>query len=379
VTTDPGGHLPSVDDRPVVRAAVLLVAGELRSGHHAAHGSTTERPTVLVEVETHDGAIGWGECPALPRPGYTGEYATAAFALLRDHLLPALVAGHPVRAPGHPMAVGAVADARLDAALRSEGRSLVEALGVTRPAVVGRAIVTRPDDDAGAEALVEAVGRRVDEGYRHVGIKVHPRWLEEPLTALRATFPDLGISIDANGSLARLDDHRWRDLDRFHLDEVEQPCRAGDWMGSARVAGCVGAPVSLDEGITSWHDVRTAVVLGAGRVVNVKPARCGGVAQALRVVRYASDAGLGVLVGGMLESGVGRSAALGLAGLDRCDRPTHLGPSDAYWDEDVTEPVRSVGPGLIEVPRGRGLGRVPRPDQLAARTVERAELGADRP
>lgn len=362
----------------MIRASVILLGGRLRAGHHAAHGTTVERPTVLVEVESADGTVGWGECPALPQPGYTGEYTSAAFALLRDHLLPALVAGRPTTVPGHPMATGAVADARLDAALRAEGRSLAGALGASRATVEGRAIVSVPAG-AGPEPLVAAVASRVDEGYRRVGIKVHPRWLEEPIGALRTTFPALGISVDANGSLARLEDDRWRSLDRFDLDEVEQPCRAGDWLGSVRVAGCVGAPVSLDESVTSWHDVRTAVVLGAARVINVKPARCGGVARALGIIRYASDAGLGVVVGGMLESGVGRAAALVLAGLDQCDRPTHLGPSAAYWDEDVTDPLVSAGPGSIEVPTGPGLGRVPLPERLAERTLERVELRADGP
>jgi O-succinylbenzoate synthase len=359
----------------VRRAAAVLVGGTLRREHHASHGTTAERPTVLVEVELEDGSVGWGECPALPRPTYTAEYAAGAFALLRDELLPALVAGRSSDVAGHPMATGAVADAVLDAQLRGEDRSLGEALGVERTEVVARAVVGTAAA-AGLDVLLAAVAERVAEGYEHVGIKVGPAWLEEPIAAVRSSWPDLGLSIDANGSLGALDDGRWRALDAFGLDEVEQPCRAGDWVGSARVAGCVPCPVGLDEGIESWHDVRTAAVLGAGRVVNVKPARCGGVVRALRVVRVASELGLGVGVGGMLESGVGRAAALAVAGLAACDRPTHLGPSSAYWELDLTDAIEGGGSGLVVLPTGPGIGRVPHPERLAERTIDRAELRA---
>src|SRR5690606_35166032 len=158
---------------------------------------------------------------------------------------------------------------------------LGDALGGGREEVPVRPVVTVPEGEDRLDALVAAVAARVSEGHRHVAVKVGRKWLREPLVALRSTWPDLGIAVDANGTLGSLPDDRWMALGELGLDGVEQPCPPGDWLGSARVAGCLPCPVILDEAIGGPDDVRTAVVLGAGRVVNLKPSRVGGVARAV--------------------------------------------------------------------------------------------------
>jgi O-succinylbenzoate synthase len=368
--TAPERALPAVDDLEVVRADVHLVRLQLRRPHLAAHGTVDERLTVLVHVELASGATGWGECPALATPSYTAEYAAGAFALLRDSLLPARLAQAPLAAAGHPMASAALADALLDGALRERGQQLVDVLGGVRRRVDGRTIVSGDDLDQ----LLGVIGGVVDRGGRAIGLKVRPGWLEEPVAAVRAAWPALGISVDANGSLGAVDDATWQRLGRHRLDEVEQPCAPGDWLGSARVAGCLDCPVVLDEGITTAHDLRTATVLGAATVVNVKPARVGGIARAVRLVAQAADAGFGAFVGGMLESGVGRSSALALATLPGCDRPTHLGPSSQYWVEDLTAPVGGDAGPTVDVPAVVGAALAPDPERLGAATVESASL-----
>ncbi|HEU5434692.1 MAG TPA: hypothetical protein VFU81_23665, partial [Thermomicrobiales bacterium] len=50
--------------------------------------------SVLVRIQTADGAEGWGE--ATPDPNVTGETWTSAAAMLRDDLAPALI-GHDAR------------------------------------------------------------------------------------------------------------------------------------------------------------------------------------------------------------------------------------------------------------------------------------------
>jgi O-succinylbenzoate synthase len=363
--------LPDGDDLTVAEIEVRLVDLVLRRLHRAAHGAVRERPTVIVRAVLEDGSEGWGECPALPAPTYTGEHAAGSFAVLVDHLAPALVAGRPSGVVGHPMAAGALDDAVLDAALRREGRSLATALGATRSVVPRRTVVSGD----GIDDLLGAIEAAVAGGATRLGLKVGPDRLEDPVDAVRATWPALGLAIDGNGSLGGVDDARWRRIDRAGLDEVEQPCRPGDWLGSARVAGCLGCPVVLDESISGADDLRTAVVLGAARAVNLKPARVGGVRAAAHLATLASRAGLGVLVGGMLESGVGRAAALAVAALDACDRATHLGPSAAYWDDDLTPPLTGTG-DEIAVPGGPGTGAAPLAARLDAATRERAVIAA---
>jgi o-succinylbenzoate synthase len=377
--------LPRVDDLAVEHAEARLVGLRLRTAHHAAHDAVQLRPTVLVRVRLAGGTEGWGECPALPRPTYTDEYATGAFAVLRDLLLPRLLnrSAHAAEAAadgapepgeaivGHPMAHAAVADALLDASLRAQGRSLADALGASRARLATRPVVTAAD----ADELVARVGEQVDAGARAVGLKASSDDPHAAARAVRACFPDLGLSIDGNGRLGGVSDDGWRKFDELALDEIEQPCAPDDWLGSARVAGCVGCPIALDESIRTPADVRTAAVLGAGHVINVKPARVGGVERAMAVTRAATRAGLEVFAGGLLESGVGRAAALAVAAVLPGSRPTHLLPSAAYWERDLTDPLTGRA-GEIDLPEGPGIGRVPDPDRLEAATLERCAFGA---
>ena len=74
-----------VDDSPeiIVGADVHLVELPLVDVLVTSQGTIDRRPIVLVEVRLDDGASGWGECSALPTPGYTSEWAAGAFAALR--------------------------------------------------------------------------------------------------------------------------------------------------------------------------------------------------------------------------------------------------------------------------------------------------------
>jgi O-succinylbenzoate synthase len=128
--------------------------------------------------------------------------------------------------------------------------------------------------------------------------------------------------------------------------------------------------VALDESIASVEDLDRAVAAGAGAIVNVKPARCGGPREANALLRRATALGIGAFVGGMVESGVGRAAALAVAAQAVLTHPTDLGPSRAYVDVDITDPLVLDDRGWIVVPDGPGIGRVPHPDRLAAVRVD---------
>ena len=88
------------------------------------------------------------------------------------------------------------------------------------------------------------------------------------------------------------------------------------------------------------------------------------------MLRAAADHGLAAFCGGMLETGVGRAAALAVAAQPGCALPTDLGPSDRYFRPDLTDPVVVDGRGEVVVPLGPGIGVVPDPARLDDVTVE---------
>ena len=117
----------------------------LVSPFRTSFGTQTSRDVLLLRVVT-DEAEGWGECVAMADPLYSSEYAEAAAAVLRDHLIPALAAAAPGGAPGvapalapikgHRMAKAALETAVLDAELRAEGRSFARELGAVHDRVM---------------------------------------------------------------------------------------------------------------------------------------------------------------------------------------------------------------------------------------------------
>lgn len=365
---------------PVAR---LRSAHDATEGHAPDNGALLEgtiahREVILVEVRDGEGNVGWGECPALPRPGYVAEYLDGCWAVLVGVFVPALVdAPDPgldylAGAPGHAMARGALLDALVDRDLRIQGRSLADALGEGRP----RAATVRSNAVVGIHetlgALEVAVERALAAGHRSVKLKIEPGRDVDAARAIRNLWPELTIAVDANASygdarsavdaIGRLDEAAGP------LAYVEQPLAADDLVGLALVRRSTDTPIVLDESLTTLGSAVTAVSLRAIDMANIKPARVGGSVAAMGVARFLEAEGIPVFCGGMIESGVGRAGALAFAAQSACVGPADLGPSSAYHVRDVTESFELVD-GCLKVPDGPGIGVAPNPDVLAASTI----------
>ncbi|WP_195210248.1 o-succinylbenzoate synthase [Actinomarinicola tropica] len=335
----------------------------------AAHGVESVRKVVLVRVVDEEGRSGWGECEALAAPTYTSEWHDGAWAVLRDHVVPAVLDGRPPKVVGHPMAWAAVEVALVDLSLRAADRRLVDVLGAARPAVASRAVVGIATDP---DALVHAVGERIAAGHRAVKLKIRPGADVEPLRAVRSAWPHLALAADANGSYD-LDAAQalLRAVDDMGLDHVEQLLPAGDLVGAARLRQLTDVPLALDESLVRADDLAAAVALGAVDVVNLKPARVGGLTAATEVARVAREAGLRVLCGGMYELGVGRAVSLAVAGSVLVSDGADIGPTSAYVRRDLVPPIELDADGALPVPHGPGIGVTPDAAVLEDVTVER--------
>jgi O-succinylbenzoate synthase len=233
-------------------------------------------------------------------------------------------------------------------------------------------VVSRSDGVDDLDDLVAAVDERVEERVAMVKLKVTPAREDlAAVAAVRLAWPDLELAVDFNGT-ATLE--AVKEVARHELVYIEQPAPAEALVESAHLATLVGCPIALDESATSLGALDAAVALQAGSVVNVKPARCGGPHAAATMVAHARNAGLDVFVGGMIETGVGRAAALAVAALPGALLPTDLGPSHAYFDEDVTEPLLTDGSGRITVPMEPGIGRAPLAGHLDEVVVDHLTL-----
>jgi o-succinylbenzoate synthase len=369
----------AVDAVDLVRVVLPLVRP-----FRTSFGTQTERDVLLVRVRTADGD-GWGECVTPAAPVYSEEFTDGAALVLRDHLVPRVLApGRELTADavherllavhGHRMARAALEMAVLDAQLRAAGTSLARHLGATVRRVPAGVSVGIPA--GGVPELVEQVAGYLDDGYLRIKAKVEPGFDVVPVAALRERFgPDLALQIDANGGydpdepahLAALDA-----LDELGLRMLEQPFAAGRVRDHARHAARWRTPVCLDESITDPVAARDAVETGAAAVVNIKLGRVGGLRPAVAIRDVCAPRGIPVWCGGMLETGVGRAANVALAALPGFLEPGDTSASDRYWREDLTEPFVLEG-GHLVVPGTPGIGRAPLPERLRDAEVTRID------
>jgi O-succinylbenzoate synthase len=327
-----------------------------------SNGLETVRDVLLVRVRTPE-AEGWGECVAGSEPVYTAEHVDGAHRVIREHLLPRLLAVADLSADGvaaalasvrgHPMAKAAIEAAVLDAELRTRGVPLAAHLGGVRDRVdAGVSVGIAPS----VPELVDQVLAHVDEGYRRVKIKVQPGWDVDPVAAVRAAIGDSRpLQVDANSAYSLADRAHLAELDRFGLLLIEQPLAADDLLGHAELARAVRTPICLDESIESVHDASLAIHLEATAIVNIKPGRVGGLLEAKRIHDLCVDRGVPVWCGGMLETGIGRAANVALASLPGFTLPGDTSASARYFERDLTEPF-VLEEGTLRVPTGPGLG-----------------------
>ncbi|HEX2069059.1 MAG TPA: o-succinylbenzoate synthase, partial [Actinomycetota bacterium] len=331
---------------------------------------------ILVRVLTEQGE-GWGECVASTEPRYSDEWLDGAWAVLNRHLSRAVLRRPHVDRPedvgetlawvrGHRMAKASLEAAGLDAWLRRRGEGLAGFLGAVRDRVpCGVSVGIAPS----VEALLEEVRGYLARGYRRVKLKIEPGWDAAVIREVRAALPDTPLSVDANAAYSMSDLPVFEALDELGLVMIEQPLHHEDLVTHAKLQARLRTPICLDESIRSAADAAAAIDLGACRVINIKPARVGGILEGKRVHDVAKDRGIPVWIGGMLETGIGRAPNIALAALEGVTMPGDTSASDRYFKQDLTEPFVVEPDGTMAVPKAPGIGVEPIAQRMKECTV----------
>jgi O-succinylbenzoate synthase len=319
----------------------------LRRAHRSGSSSLDERRLLLIALRSGN-VIGRGECG--PIPGYSME-TLGDCKIALDSLARRLVDGLP---PGHaapPTARFAVDAALADLRGNADGSASWRTIGGATPEVAVGAVIGLDADGAG---LVEAATTLAAAGYQRVKLKVAPNRCRERARALRGALPDTDLAVDANGTFAPGEDDELRAIDDLGLAFIEQPHPPQEADATAALASHLTTPVCLDESIIDLQAAAVAISMGIPWVFNVKPARVGGLGVAALITSMAAAAGIEVWCGGMLESGVGKAAALAVATLRGMTMPADLGPSVRHFETDLME--WSMDEGTICVTESPGLG-----------------------
>lgn len=324
-----GAAIASVDARPwhVPLSEPFAIAG----------GTAHDLDSVLVRVRLSDGTAGWGE--ASPLPAFNGETATKSLAQIRaasrGWIGRDAVAWRPLleeleeRLPkGGGAARAALGMALLDAWARRAGLPLSVLFGGAEGRAASDVTVTIIDAEAAA-----AAARRIKAlGVRTVKIKVG----EDPdsdaarVRAVHRVDPRFRLLLDANqGYGPRESLALMRRLRRagVRVALFEQPARADDWDGLAKVARDGRVAVAADESLRGREDALALARHGGVAVLNLKLMKMG-LLEAWDCALVAKSAGLGLMIGGMVETplamGCAAHFAAGLGGFDFVDLDTPL-------------------------------------------------------
>jgi L-Ala-D/L-Glu epimerase len=271
---------------------------------------------VVHATVTHDGVEGRGEAAPVER---YGETAASALDFVERH--GHLVGDDPFALEEVGVRLAALdgeqaAKSALDAALHDLqgkllGQPVNRILGLPRrgPPTSWTVWLGDPDD----------MGRRAAEAaprFRRLKLKLGGGdGLDvERVRAVRAAT-DRPLQVDVN-EWWTVDEalDAVGELEALGVEYVEQPLREGD-PGGAELRRRSPLPVYVDEDCHTLADVAACREIAHG--VNIKLAKSGGIREAIRMAHAARALGLGVMVGCMVESGLGIAAGCAVAPL--CD------------------------------------------------------------
>jgi L-alanine-DL-glutamate epimerase-like enolase superfamily enzyme len=150
------------------------------------------------------------------------------------------------------------------------------------------------------------------------------------------------LRVDANegwtfdGALERL-----AELARLGVEFVEQPLPAAQVDAIRELRQQSPLPFIADESVHDAADIPK--LAGAFDGINLKLAKCGGIAPALEIIAVARAHGMKILLGCMIESSLGIAAALSVAPLvDWLDLAATCSSPTIHHGLDSPRPARSV-------------------------------------
>ncbi len=285
---------------------VRAVAPPMRRPLATSTGTLTESSLLLIDLQTDGGIVGRSYLFGL------GRHNLPAIAKLVEAMA-AMVAGDPV-APFdlekklrarytllgvHNIVLFAMAGidmAAWDAHAQSLGQPLVRVLGGTpRPIPAynskGLGILSLKEVEREATELV-------NEGFRAVKLRLGRPEAKMDLEVLRAVKkaigPDIALMVDFNQALTVAEALRRGRM----IDEeggvlwIEEPVRADDFAGNARIARELATPLQIGENFMGPEQMAQALAAGACDYVMPDAQRIGGVTGWMRAAALAQGAGV---------------------------------------------------------------------------------------
>jgi L-alanine-DL-glutamate epimerase-like enolase superfamily enzyme len=335
-----------------VELSARIVTLRLAETFTISRGSEDEADVVHVELE-HEAHRGYGEAAPIERYDESAQSALAflegAGELLGDDPFALEEIGRRLaERPGEQAAKSALDAALHDLCGKLLGIPVWRLLGLPQvgPPTSWTVWLGDPDDMARR-------AERVQGRFKRLKLKLGGGDGQdvERVRAVRGVT-DLPLQVDVNEywSLEEALD-ALPQLQALGVEYCEQPLPAGDPSG-AELKARSPLPIYVDEDCHTAADVAACAERAHG--INIKLAKSGGMREAIRMAHAARALGLGVMLGCMVESGLGIAAACQVASLcDHVDLDGNLLLADDPWPgvqlvDGVQTPSAAPGLGVTE-------------------------------
>jgi L-alanine-DL-glutamate epimerase-like enolase superfamily enzyme len=280
-----------------------------------ARGSQDTADVVVVELR-HEGVSGFGEAAPIDAYDESAESALAYIEGVGEELGDDPFALEEVmqRLPAEQFAARAAIDAALhDLCGKLVGEPVWRLLGLERsgPPTSWTIGLGDPDEMARKAERAVASGR-----FKRLKLKIGGRdGLDVDRVRAVEAVSDVPLQVDVN-EYWTLDEALdvLPQLDDLGVEYCEQPLRRGDEDG-VKLVGESPIPIYVDEDCHTLGDVAACARVAHG--INIKLAKSGGIREAVRMAHAARALGLGVMLGCMIESGLGIAAGAAIGSL--CD------------------------------------------------------------
>ncbi len=279
---------------------------------------------IIIKVVTDTGAIGYGNAP--PTAVITGDSQDSIVAAIRDTLGPKLIGMDIDNLEGimttldTGMLHNSSAKAALDIAVydlfgQLHNIPLYKLFGGYCNKLTTDLTISVNDPNEMVQDSLEAIAA----GYTELKLKVGTDVVMDckRVEAIRAAVGyDVKIRLDANQGWTPKEAVRIiRKFEQLGLDIelIEQPVKAHDFAGLKYVTDRVETDIMADESAFGAYEVFKLLSMSACDLINIKLMKAGGLHNAVKIAHFAETMGIECMLGCMLESKVGITAAASLA------------------------------------------------------------------
>lgn len=328
-----------------------------------ALGAVTNANGVIIRILTNSGIIGIGE--ASPIQVITGETQGTNIDVAQS-LRQALVGRDPLAIESlntlagayvhsNPSIVAAFDMALYDILGKAAGLPVFRLLGGDKTSFetdMTLGIATADEMALGAKAVIA-------KGFSAVKLKIgqSPAADVERVQAVRdAIGPGPAIRLDANqGYTVPQAISVLRKLEILGIEFCEQPVAFSDFDGLRQVRNESPIPITADESLFGPTDALKLIKAEACDYFNIKLMKAGGITNALKISIIAEAANIRCMLGCMMETRIGLTAAAHVHGARRNILYADL---DSYHFQKVDPVIGGIAVknGIVTIPESPGLG-----------------------